>query len=88
MSNFKKKPQVRPEIQATLIKGQLFTNGNRIQNCLPVGAAFTDATLPDPTGLVDGLMAYNSDIEEIMVTHSGAWVATDFGKKEDNLPNV
>ena len=74
MSNFKVDTQVPSCDEIYLIDGRPYKVAIADKTEAAIGAAFTDATLPDASGLVDGLIAYNADQEKLMVTLSGSWV--------------
>jgi hypothetical protein len=74
MSTNKFKQQVRPEVEHMYIKGMPMKNAPILRNMLPEGAEFTTSGLPSAAGLPDGLLAYNTDLDRLVVTTSGAWV--------------
>jgi hypothetical protein len=74
MSTNKFKQQVRAEEERLFIKGMPMKDAPILRNMLPEGAEFTTAGLPSAAGLPDGLLAYNTDLDRLVVTRAGAWV--------------
>lgn len=78
MSNFTVKTQKSVDSDIYLLDGRPHLDGGTLYKSKPIGAAFTTSGLPAASGLVDGLIAYNSDVKLLQVTLSGAWVNPSF----------
>ena len=74
MSNFKVKTQVKVTDDIFTYDNKPHKDGRIQKTSEPLLVSFTNATIPNPAALPDGLSCYNSDLKAVVVTSAGAWV--------------
>jgi hypothetical protein len=75
MSNFNLKTLLKGKKAPFFMDGRPYLRaGESKLEKHPIGGSFTTAGLPSAAGLVDGLLAYDSDRKGLVVTSGGVWV--------------